>query len=343
MRARVATLCLILMFCSNFAVAGVLDNCQEENWSASRIQACTDIIKGSTSKPDEKVLAYISRGEAYANAGADRQAVVDFTNSIKIRRDNPAAFAGRGRAKFSLGNLQGAIGDFAEAIRLSPTYSDYYVQRGHVYRVLGQPDPAIRDFTEALHFVPGSWSAFNERGLANSLKGDHLAAEGKFAEAQKYYDSALADFTSAIGIVPHPVYYANRGYLLESQGKVEDAIKDFQNAILLDPSLVDAKRALERLGGKELAPSVTDERVRQGMALAQKDCSGCHAMGDVGVSLNKDAPVFRDLFKKHQFYAMRRPVTRAILAAHEKMPQFKVSEGDIDMIVAYINSINAGR
>ena len=342
MRAKLAAICLVLTICSDFAVAGVIDECQEQSWSASQVQACTEIINGSTFKPDEKALAYIARGEAHADAGADRQAAADFTSAIKIKKD-PAAFAGRGRAKFSLGNLQGAIGDFGEAIRISPAYADYYVQRGHVYRVLGQPDPAIRDLTEALRLVPASWSAFNERGLANSLKGDHVTAAGKFAEAQEYYDAALADLTSAIGVLPHPVYYANRGYLLESQGKVDDAIKDFQQALLLDPSLVDAKRALERLGGEELAPSVTDERVQRGRVLAEKDCSRCHAMGDVGVSLNKDAPVFRDLFKKHQFYAMRRPVTRAILATHEKMPQFKVSEEDLDTIVAYINSINTGR
>jgi tetratricopeptide (TPR) repeat protein len=343
MRAKLLATCLALTMFNGFAAAGVLDDCKQESWSPSRIAACTQVINGASFKPEEKVLAYIARGEAQADAGADRQALADFTGAIKIQKDNAAAFAGRGRAKFSLGNLQAAIRDFDQAIRLSPAYGDYYVQRGHVYRVIGQPDPALRDFNEALRLVPGYWSGLNERGLANELKGDLVSAEGNFKAAQDYYDASVADFTAAIAVVPHPVYYANRGYLLEQQGKVDDAIKDFQQAVLIDPSLVDAKRALERLGGKELAPSVTDQRIQQGMVLAEKNCSGCHAMGEVGVSLNKDAPVFRDLFKKHQLYAMRRPVTRAVLAVHQKMPQFNVSAEDVDTIVAYMNSINTGR
>ncbi len=180
-------------------------------------------------------------------------------------------------------------------------------------------------------------------GIANSRKGDLITAQGKFDAAQKYYSAALDDYTAAIAVVAHPVFYANRGYLLESQGKTEDAIKDFRQALLGDPSLVDAKRALERLGGSEPAATDSDVLVRQGAALAEKNCGGCHAMGAMGVGLNKDATVFQDMFRKHQFYALRRPVTKAVLATHEKMPQFKVSPQDVDTIIAYINSISTGR
>lgn len=343
MRGKLAVGCLVFAVISQVAVAGVLDECQQGSPSAGRVSACTEIIKSTSFKPDEKALAYASRGEAHADAGADRQALADFTASIRLKKDNSAAFAGRARARFALGNLQGSIADFGEAIRLSPVYADLYVQRGHVYTVVGQPDPAIRDFTEALRLVPGNWSAFNERGIANGRKGDLISAEAKYDAAQKYYSAALNDFTAAIAIVAHPVYYANRGYLLESQGKTEDAIKDFRQALLGDPSLVDAKRALERLGGSEPAATDSDVLVRKGAALAEKSCGGCHAVGAMGVSLNKDATVFQDIFRKHQLYALRRPVTHAVLATHEKMPQFKVSSEDVDTIVAYINSISTGR
>lgn len=344
MRRKLAVCCLVFTVIGQVAVAGVVDECrQEDKRSEGLLRACTEIIKSSNFKPDEKALAYVSRGEAHADAGADRQALADFTEAIRLQKGNPAAFAGRGRAKFALGNLRGSVADFSEAIRLSPVYADFYVQRGHVYRVLEQPDPAIRDFAEALRLVPGDWSAFNERGLANSEKGNLITTEGKHVAAQTYYSAALDDLTAAIAIVPHPVFYANRGYLLESQGKTEDAIKDFKQALLGDPSLVDAKRALERLGGSEPAATDSDELVRKGKVLAEKNCGGCHGLGAAGISLNKDATAFQNIFREHKLYALRRPVAQAILAAHEKMPQFNASSQDVDTIVAYINSFSTGR
>ena len=340
---RLAVGFFVFVVIGQVAVAGVVEECREGSPTAGRVSACTEIVKSSSFKPDDRALAYASRGEAHADAGADRQALADFTESIRLKKDNPSAFAGRGRAKFALGNLRGSIADFNEAIRLSPVYADLYVQRGHVYRVLEQPDPAIRDFTEALRLVPGDWSALNERGLANSNKGDLITAEGKYDVAQKYYSAALDDLTAAIAIVPHPIFYANRGYLLESHGKTEDAIKDFKQALLGDPSLVDAKRALERLGGSEPAATDSDELVRRGKALAEKNCGGCHGLGAAGVSLNRDATAFQNIFREHKLYALRRPVTQAILAAHEKMPQFNVSSQDVDTIVAYMNSFSTGR
>ncbi len=343
MKVKLLAGSILFALLSQPASAGILDDCQQDSRSPARLPACTEVIKSSSFGPAEKAKAYLSRGEAHADAGADRQALDDFTSALRLKKDNPAAFAGRARAKFALGNFSGSIADFGAAIRLSPSYADFYVQRGHVYTVSDKPDPAIRDFTEALRLVPQNWSALNERGIANARKGHLATAEGKSAEAQQYYKAALDDYTAAIAILAHPVYYANRGHLLESQGKTDDAIKDYQQALLGDPSLTDAKRSLERLGGKEVTPSDVDQHARDGLALAEKNCSGCHAIGAAGVSTLKDATVFQNIFQKHQLYDLRRPVTQAILASHQKMPQFKVSPQDVDTIVAYINSISTGR
>lgn len=343
MKNRLSIGCFIGAIISQSAFAGVIDDCQQDSRSPTRIQACTEIIKTSSFTPTEKASAYVSRGEAHADAGADRQALDDFSAALRLKKDNPSAFAGRARAKFALGNFSGSIADYNQAIHLSPTYADFYVQRGHVYTVSNRPDPAIRDFAEALRLVPKNWSALNERGIANAQKGALVTAQNKFDLAQTYYKAALEDYTAAIAIVAHPVFYANRGHLLESEGKTDDAIKDFQQALLRDPSLTDAKRSLERLGGKEAIPSDVDKHVQEGLALTEKNCSGCHAIGAAGVSTLKDATVFQNIFQKHQLYDLRRPVTQAILASHQAMPQFKVSSHDVDTIVAYINSISTGR
>ena len=343
MATKLAVGCFIFVMTAQVAVAGVVEDCHQERGPEVRVRACTEIIKGPSFKPEEKSLAYASRGKARADAGADREALADFTESIRLKKDNLSAFAGRGRARLALGNLAGSITDFSEAIRLSPASAELYVQRGHAYTVSKKADAAIGDLTQALRLDPRSWSAFNERGIAHGKKGDLVRAQGGDAAAQEQYAAALEDYTAAIAIAPFPVIYANRGYLHESQGRTEDAIKDLRQALLGDPSLVDAKNALKRLGAAEAVTTETDRRVRQGATLAEKNCTSCHAVGASGVSPNKDAVEFRNVYRSHQLYALRESIAQGVIATHDKMPQYKLSFEDTDTIVAYINSLSTGR
>jgi tetratricopeptide (TPR) repeat protein len=339
MKCKVALGCMILALVGRAANASTLDDCLQGSQAATRIPACTEIINNANYSVDEKATAYRSRGQAHADAGADRMALDDFNSSIGLRNDNAASFAGRARAEFALRNFNAAIADFGQAISLTPN-SDFYVERGHIYTVMNNADAAIPDFTEALRLVPTDWSAFNERGMANAQKGDFSGAEGNRAAAQRYYSAGFDDYSAAIAIFPHPVFFSNRGHLLESWGKTQDAIKDYQRAVQGDASLVDARRSLDRLGAKAPIADDTENRIREGAALAEKNCSTCHTLRPTSVGMGKNAPAFRDIYQKHQLYALRQPVTQAILAVHEKMPQFKVSPQELDAVVAYINSIN---
>ena len=329
MRGKLPIICVVLAVTGRVAVADVVSECRWDPQPEVRMRACTEIITSQSFGPDEKALAYGYRGNAHTDAGAVRPALADFAESIRLKMDNVSAFAGRGRAKLKMGNLPGAIADYSEAIRLSPVSAELYIERGHVYIVRGKADAALRDFTEALRLDPWSWLAFNERGLAFFMKGDLVRAQ--------------EDYTAAIAIVQLPTIYANRGYVYEAQGRTEDAIKDLRQALLGDPSLVEARNSLKRLGAEQAIAIETDRRVRQGEALAETNCVSCHAVGDTGVSPNKDAPEFRNIYKRHPLYALRASLTQGILASHDKMPEFKLSFEETDTVVAYINSLSTER
>ena len=136
--------------------------------------------------------------------------------------------------------------------------------------------------------------------------------------------------------------FNNRGYVYEAQGRKDDAIADFQAALLLDPSLVGARDGLKRLGAPAAWLAESDRRVQAGKALVEKNCSGCHAVGAKGASANAKAPEFRNLHARHPSLALREPLSRGIAAPHDEMPKFTLSGAEIDSIVAYINS-HAGR
>ena len=119
MRGSFVAACLLAATC-RVAFADVIAECNQAPLSEVRVLACTKIIEGPGFGPNEKTLAYESRGKAHRDAGAIRSALADFSEAVRLRPDNGSAFAGRGWTKFFARNWIGAIADYSEAIRLSP-------------------------------------------------------------------------------------------------------------------------------------------------------------------------------------------------------------------------------
>lgn len=334
-----AVACSVVALTCQVAAADVIADCRQGG-RGTTILACTEIISSATFGPDEKSLAYRYRGDAHADSGELRPAIADFTESIKLQRDNMLAYAGRGRAKFAAGDLAGSIADYTEAIGDLPGYtyasisSDLHVRRGHVYIVSKQLDNAINDLTTAIRLNPWNVEAFNDRGVAHMKKKD--------------LDRAIDDYTSAIALAPLPQIYSNRGHAYELQQRQDLAISDLQNALMHDPSLTEARDALKRLGVRVDAITMeTDQRVRLGAVLAEKSCSGCHAVGTTGNSPNKEAVEFRDYYKKQPLFGLRAPFTLAIRGTHGPTHfaamKLALSDDEINSIVAYINSLSTAK
>jgi tetratricopeptide (TPR) repeat protein len=331
-----AIACIVLAVTCQVAMADLLDECRQGVTDVN-MRACTEVITSPSFGPDEKALAYRYRGEARTNAGENRSAIADFTESIRLKKDDMSAFAGRGRANFADGNLAGSIADYSEAIRLSPGLADLYVQRGHVHIVSNHVDAAISDLTQAIQLNPSSTDALNTRGVAFVKKRD--------------FSRAIDDYTAAIALFPFPIMYANRGFAYEAEGRQDLAIADLQYALMHDPSQVGAMDALKRLGvPPDAVTSQTNQLVRQGAALAEKSCSSCHAVGMTGVSPNKNAVEFRNYYEKQPLFVLRQPITRAIREMHDQMQdehlkdmKATLSDNQIDMIVAYMNSLSTAK
>jgi tetratricopeptide (TPR) repeat protein len=329
MIARLALGTVALCLGAAVVVADQLSDCSRGRSAASRLSACTAVIEGDAYSPDEKALAYRTRGNARADAGAGVQAVADFTQAITLRPDDASGYAGRARARLGLRDLDGAIADYGEALRLAPGSSAHHTGRGHAHYVKGDTKAAIADFDEALRINPDSPSTLNRRGLAYRRAGD--------------LERAIEDYTAALALNPiYALAYNNRGYAREAQGRKDAAIADFQAAVLLDPSLIGAKEGLKRLGAPAVWFTESERRVAAGKALVEKNCAGCHAVGAQGASPNAKAPEFRNLSARHPSLALREPLSRGIAAPHDEMPKFALSGPEIDTIVAYINSLGVG-
>jgi tetratricopeptide (TPR) repeat protein len=309
------------------ARANPTDDCRSGTSPEIQLSACSEVIASAAYSPTDKAMAFRIRGRARSDAGALDLALADFNEAIRLSPMEGPLYINRGLVRVRLDDLDGAIADYSAAIRLNPNSAIGYNGRGHAHLVKGDAKQAIADFSEAIALNPAGANTYNNRGLAYSKSGDP--------------ERAIEDFTAAIAINPiYALAYNNRGYVHEQRGRRQLATEDLRRALLLDSSLVGARDGLRRLRAENGLTAETAIRVKEGQDLVDAHCSGCHAVGRDGASPNPKAPRFRALHLRHPIQALREPLTRAIAARHDEMPQFALPDAKIDTIVAYINSLS---
>lgn len=84
-----------------------------------------------------------------------------------------------------------------------------------------------------------------------------------------------------------------------------------------------------------------DAALKRGREIARANCGGCHAIGVRGDSPNPKSPPFRILAKRYPIGNLEEALGEGIVVGHEgaEMPQFRLSTGQIDSLLAYLNSI----
>ena len=135
-------------------------------------------------------------------------------------------YAGRAGVWASLGELDIAISDYNEAIRLSPEAAAYN-GRGLIWDAQGEFDKAISDYDEAMRLDP---------------KRPHRLPQSRHGVAQKgrTRQSDRGLYASAGFRVEIALTYSNRGFAWSSKGEFDKAIEDFNQALELDPKLMNA-------------------------------------------------------------------------------------------------------
>ena len=275
---------------------------------------------------EARLKAHRQRGNLRAEAGRHIDAIEDFSIVIKMKPNDPRAYAQRGLAYLVLGQSKKALADLSMAVSLEPRSDRYLLARGYLHLTEDRLKAAIADFDAALKRQPSNAVALNNRGLA------HRKA-GRLKEA-------IADYTAAIARNPsYALAYANRGYVHEAVGDKTRAIADLRAALFLDPTLVGPIKALGRLGIAD-AEDKARMSLEEGRVIVRVLCSACHAVGAKDKSPNPSAPALRTLTNRYPLLSLREPLSRGIVAPHADMPRFKISNADVDRIVAYLNSLN---
>jgi protein O-mannosyl-transferase len=84
--------------------------------------------------------------------------------------------------------------------------------------MVGRYDEAVADFTAAMERITPTLKPYVYNLYA--FRAESLRAGGR-------YEAAIRDYSTAIGMHPHPSYFLGRGLALRALGRVAEADEDF--------------------------------------------------------------------------------------------------------------------
>ncbi len=103
------------------------------------------------------VIAYISRGNAYAELKEYEKAITNYDEAISLNPNLARAYASRGTVYFELKEYEKALADNNQAISINPNLAIAYVGRGFAY--LG-----LREYRKAIIDLDKATTLFREQG-----------------------------------------------------------------------------------------------------------------------------------------------------------------------------------
>ena len=167
--------------------------------------------------------------EVALRRGEIAQAMLSATESLARRPDHVPALLLAGRAARAAGDLAGAVGFFRRASVLAPERADAAFLTCATLLELGDP--------EAGALLPRLLESFPDDSAGWSLLGDSLQCAGKV-------EAALMAFTRAARANPSLALALRRGALLESLGRLGDALDAYRAAVQIAPESAEASLKL---------------------------------------------------------------------------------------------------
>ena len=201
-------------------------NLQTEKLAAERIAACTRLLEGGRLHGKDAGVVYAQRGAAYLDRSNIANAIADLNLAVTLAPDFAAAYRNRGNALYARGSYAKAAADYDAAIKLDPQSAAAYVSRASVRRDLGNLKGALEDFQKAIDL--GASDAKLYAGRAQVFMREHDVAR------------AIADFDHAVRLAPSADNFMQLAQAHEAAGNLDHALRDYRDAIMIDPKRIDA-------------------------------------------------------------------------------------------------------
>ena len=145
---------------------------------------------------------------------------------------------------FQGGEVDRALAAFNETLRIDPKDIRTLANRGEAYGSKGDIDRALADYNEVIRLS-------NELLSRNPRDRDALHSRADAYNGKGEPDRAIADATEAIRLSGREGYgYTIRGIAYALKGDHAQALKEFETALSLSPTIHDAIKGREKARGK---------------------------------------------------------------------------------------------
>ncbi len=236
----------------------------------------------------ENADAYNGLGDVLAQQRRTEEAIASYRRSIEINPQNASAYSGLGNALADRKRLEEAIAAYRRSIEANPKQMTAYAGLGNVLAQQKKIPEAIASYQQALNAPEKTETA---QAIAFVGLGRALQTQGRDSEAidfyrkavqvapdytwthiflghalanQNQFDEAIASYRQVLSQPSerkgnlgnnHAIALNGLGSVLQRQGKMKDAIAQFEKAVDTDLSYEAAQNNLKR--AKQLAQQLS--------------------------------------------------------------------------------------
>ncbi len=212
-------------------------------------------------KKEAKYLAsFVNLGDSYLLKNEPDKAIEEYSKALKISREDATTYGGIGRAYFQKGNFEKAFEYFQKGIVLATEKASFHNFMGLIYQEQRKWNPALEEFRRAISSEPKDPKYPNNLGILFNKMGKPEDASREFSKALtldpdypdalynlgQFYlngnnlDEAWKYWSKLMRVNPNYSESARAhdsfGVALAVQGRMEEAIPHFSEALRINPS-----------------------------------------------------------------------------------------------------------
>ncbi len=216
---------------ADFWVNQELGECCLMDWQPPHLEETIRYWTAAVALRPQSPAMHLNFGIALYRKGLPDEAIVEFQEALRLKKDFVNAHNNLGIALDDKGLPEAAIGCFRKAIELNPEFPKAHRNLGRALTRQGNLDEAVACCRKAIELDANYNSAYTGLGIA-------LQNLGKIDDAIAAYQKVL-DLNR-----DDPAAHTNLGGALSQKGKLEDAIACHQKALELDPNFAAAHNNL---------------------------------------------------------------------------------------------------